>query len=362
MPFFKFKETDIIRNTVKVHPKSRFFIYNAQVFYNEQDDGTIKIGLSDNLSGAYPFVYKGGELNAWKTVSTDEFSNAQYGDVLTGSYPYTAQISRDYYASSTSPRKVDALGNPLKSYSHLSARFTDDYSEQELALISIPPIFIGSSIQKGSVKLQFYVSGALQGQIEDTGKDGLLRETTGSNTGATAGLVLYNHGVILLTGSWELNSSHTEEYIPGDSPDNPKWIHFGTTGSNDAVADGSNVHSSSFNLEFNSVNHINTLTMFAHTYPGELNHSNNPTYCAYGQTGSLVISGSTSYVEYPRTQIKNIVTSSFTDSTGSFSKQTYISKVAIYDKKGNVLGIAKLARAVRKREIDGYTFKLRMDI
>ena len=47
--------------------------------------------------------------------------------------------------------------------------------------------------------------------------------------------------------------------------------------------------------------------------------------------------------------------------TGSFEKQVYISKIGLYDKDRNLIGIAKLATPVRKREIDSYTFKLKLD-
>ena len=60
-------------------------------------------------------------------------------------------------------------------------------------------------------------------------------------------------------------------------------------------------------------------------------------------------------------EIKNIVSSSFADPTGSFEKQVYISKIGLYDKDRNLIGIAKLATPVRKREIDSYTFKLKLD-
>jgi hypothetical protein len=40
----------------------------------------------------------------------------------------------------------------------------------------------------------------------------------------------------------------------------------------------------------------------------------------------------------------------------------YISKVAIYDDKKNLIGIATMANPVLKQEDQDYTFKLRLDI
>jgi len=70
---------------------------------------------------------------------------------------------------------------------------------------------------------------------------------------------------------------------------------------------------------------------------------------------------SSSYKEEPAMLIKNVVSSSFSDQTGSFQKQTYISKVGVYDEEKNLIAIAKLATPVRKREVDELTFKLRLD-
>ena len=41
---------------------------------------------------------------------------------------------------------------------------------------------------------------------------------------------------------------------------------------------------------------------------------------------------------------------------------TYISKIAIYDEKKNVIGVAKLANPVRKTANREFTFKLKLDI
>jgi hypothetical protein len=52
----------------------------------------------------------------------------------------------------------------------------------------------------------------------------------------------------------------------------------------------------------------------------------------------------------------------YNNDTGSFRKETYISKIGIYDDQKNLIGIAKMATPVRKRENDQFTFKLKLDI
>ena len=102
--------------------------------------------------------------------------------------------------------------------------------------------------------------------------------------------------------------------------------------------------------------------MMAHAKKGELNHSNNYSYLKYNQTSSLVsFSGSTSYIE-KQLKIKNVVSSSHPDPTGSFQKTTYISKSGIYDDDKNLIAIASLAKPVKKTEERDLTFKLKLDI
>ena len=101
--------------------------------------------------------------------------------------------------------------------------------------------------------------------------------------------------------------------------------------------------------------------MLAHTLKGEQNHSNNPTYKTFNQ-GNTPITASNAYIEPSNLTIKNIVSSSYSDPHADFKKTTYISSVAIYDDKKNLIGIAKLATPVKKTEDLEYTFKMKLDI
>ena len=117
-------------------------------------------------------------------------------------------------------------------------------------------------------------------------------------------------------------------------------------------------------MTFSGTNYVPTLTMMAHAEKGELNHSNNTTYIKYGEmTGSiknLVSTSSAAYVEKNRL-IKNTVSSSYADPTGSFQKITYISKIGIYDENKELIGIASVATPVKKTPDTDYTFKLKLD-
>ena len=119
--------------------------------------------------------------------------------------------------------------------------------------------------------------------------------------------------------------------------------------------------SSSFEMNFKGVNYVPTVTMLAHARKGHLNFSNNPTYVKHGQHMTLVTS-SVKFKERPELQVKNIVSSSYQEFTASYRKQTYISKIGIYDKDRNLIGIAKVATPVKKTEDRDFTFKLKLDI
>ena len=101
--------------------------------------------------------------------------------------------------------------------------------------------------------------------------------------------------------------------------------------------------------------------MFTHARKGEANYSNNPTYLLYGQE-QLQFTSSQVYEENPERIIANVASSSFTNHSASFRRQVYISRVALYDDKKNLIGVATLSNPILKEEDQDYSFKLRLDI
>ena len=102
--------------------------------------------------------------------------------------------------------------------------------------------------------------------------------------------------------------------------------------------------------------------MFAHAPRGQLNSSNNPTFRKYGSSSyGAQVPSIQRYQELSTAPIANITSGTWAEPTASFEKTTYISKIGIYDRKRNLIGVAKLANPVRKREIDDFTFKLKLD-
>mgnify|MGYP001345628646 CR=1 FL=1 len=410
MAIFEFKEEEIFVNRLKTYPKYSFMIYSGTVYVNNeiQDSGNTQRHSSSNeicvpsgyislyewnvnrISGTnnfiYPFITKDGSLQSFATVTTSSFHNSfAYGDIITGSYPLSSSLDRQYYAAQgTAPWStvfanrpyVVALKNTLNFYKTLSPHYAYtastggyswDKSTQELNLISIPSIFYGSSIKRGSVRLKFYYTGSLIGELNDSSKNGELVQVgpTGSTgSGSVAGVVLYNEGFIILTGSWELHSTKLNYLNSTSNLSASKWVYWGAGIDGFDYDDGDDITGSHSHIEFEGVNYINTLTMFAHAPQNAVNHSNNPTHKASGTGQFYPPAGSrprTGYYEKQTVEAKNVVETPYKDVTGSFKKTTFISEIGIYDENMNLIGVAKTAKPVKKTEEREYTFKLKID-
>ena len=101
--------------------------------------------------------------------------------------------------------------------------------------------------------------------------------------------------------------------------------------------------------------------MYARANKGAVNYSNNPTFLEYGQT-QLTFTSSHVYEENKNRKMKNTVSSSYSNYNEDFSRQVYISKVAVYDEYKNLIGIATLANPVLKEESQDLAIKIKLDI
>ena len=330
----------------------------------------------------YPFVSKDSSLDAFSTVTTDSYMGFAYGDTITGSYPMSATIDRRYYPEYTGDLPIlstdvsyrphiMALKNITNDYIRLSPHYEYEApatsplggwnkGTQLMTMVSIPSIFYGSSIKKGSVDLKFYVTGTLAGQLVDYYQNGELIQYSGSiptNDGKVAGVVLYDQGIILLTGSWGFSPS-SDKYRDTGTSYNPAWVYFGASGS----ASNNYLKNSSYTLDFKGTEKIPSITMFAHAPKNLLNNSLNPTFVQSSSYSHGYSSSSIQYQENENVEVKNIVKSIYNNYTASFQRETYISQIGIYDAEKNLIAIAKLATPIKKTEEKDFTFKLKVDI
>ena len=106
------------------------------------------------------------------------------------------------------------------------------------------------------------------------------------------------------------------------------------------------------------------MTCFATAQPGDLNNSQNPTWISSSDSNWRDITSvdTSGYIEPDKTKIKNTIHSQYCNYEDEFQKQTFITEIGIFDKDKNLIGVAKLANPVQKKEADNYTFKLKLDM
>ena len=392
MSYYKLKDNDLFINTLESYPDVKFYINSGSIYIN--DENYISGSHSDNILGVprnyislyqyninrttaqniYPFVIKNGQRDNFKNISKQQYNTSyQLGDEISSSYNMSASITRYYitgsevttmggafYALTGSQNfYFRALKNTINYYKYLSPHY--DYNMintgSTVNMITIPSIFYGTKIRKGSVNLKYYITGTLAAQASDYRYNGELVQVSGTTTGSVVGVVLYKEGFLLLSSSATIdgNNIQYESVVPSS------WTRFGY-GSNDGETIAKSTLSASYVLEFQGVNKTQTMTLLCKAPEGELNHSNNPTYLKNSsKSWEANSSGSNQFLERTR-HIKNIVSASYDDILPPMKKETYISKIALYDKERNVIGYAKLATPIRKAEEREFIFKLKLDL
>ena len=468
--FRKFGPNDIILNTMRATPRSQFFIYNSQIYYNnlpsqtftdkkstpqtqqvttlqraDGDQKTVTGFLSlyeyniARTSGSFtsdyidndgtvpmifPYISKDSARASFKTATggdtikgmTPTFYNNEFafGDILTASYPQVCTVTREFIevpsgsgttATDSIPgsagdynRHYLSLKNLFNIYSVKSRHFavTSSFANKNKQignLIHIPSLFYGTKIRPGTLSLKWYFTGSLIGELRDTKRNGELIQVSGAsaagsyatdNNEKVAGVVMYNEGFIYLTGSWALGPTAISLSISGttaaSNKKDPSWIYWGA-GMNDNVTvnntknpssgdpgltDQANLLSASYSITFEGETKTQVMTMYAHARRGEANYSNNPTFLEYGQA-EMKYTSSHVYEENPKRLMKNTVSSAYgtgavaSGYTASFQRQVYISKIGVYDKDYNLIGVASLGSPVLKKEDEDLAFKLKMD-
>jgi hypothetical protein len=367
----------------------------------------------------FPYISKDSARASFKTAvggdtiegMTPTFYNNefQFGDILTASYPQVCTITREFIevpsgsgvtaTDSTEGshgaynRHYVSLKNLFDIYSVKSRHFAvsssfADKNTQPGNLIHVPSLFYGTKIRPGTLSLKWFFTGSLIGELRDTKRNGELIQVSGNadNNGKVGGVVMYNEGFLYLTGSWKVEkecpaiSLSISGTTAASNKKDPSWIYWGV-GMNDGVTingtknpaagspgstDQANLLSASYSITFEGETKTQVMTMYAHARRGEANYSNNPTFLKYGQP-EMKYTSSHVYEENPNRLMKNTVSSAYgtgaiaSGYTASFQRQVYISKIGVYDKDYNLIGVATLGSPVLKKEDEDLAFKLKMD-
>lgn len=326
-------------------------------------------------------------LDAALGTTTDGFPPYDDGDVHNDTIDGGTRTSLERYKrlkTLLTSSHINALKNTINHYSAMSPHFSysasfasgysRDLDEVPVNLLSVPSIFYGSALEKGTISLKYYLTGTLIGEIKDENKNGELIQvgpegSTGS--GSVAGIALYKQGFIILTGSWDLQTTGPSaeaklNYKNTGTAVTSSWLYF-AVGANDGIpidGEGADTRASaSYVMSFSGTTEVPVMTMFAHAPKGQLNFSNNPTYLSYSATSAdyEALTSSVSYRE-PELATVNIVSSSYDSPAASFAKETYISKIGLYDGNKNLIGLTTVAKPVKKQEDREFTFKLTLDI
>jgi len=368
--FYKFKQNEVIRNRIKLYPKFNFKTVGGTLRLNNQHTiletqapyGALDLydyagTLSDDI---YAIVPKTSDMFITNDVTLSNYTSSAYGTEFTQTYPITYQINSDRILAGEREEYISSISQIAKLYyRHLNTEVDYDLNSITKTVINIPRMFYGSSIRKGSIicKVWYIASNQLLAEARYEKQNGLLYQTNqdpvNSISGSIIGEVLYNHGMMMFTSSlpfWDESVSFDSDMAL------PTWNYFLYTGS----LTGGNIDVE-MELEFQGVNYLNTITMFAHAPSSQLNHSNNKTY-KKRVSGTYTSTGSNHFLENSEQEIKNIVYNGISDQTGSFQKEVYINKIGIYDEDKKLLAVTTLSNPVRKKQNDGYTFKIKKDL
>jgi hypothetical protein len=401
----RFSPDDIFINRMETNPQYSITLYSGSAYINNRRHQGVNIPtgsvslfeMNVNRDGInqlkiYPFQVKDGTNKSFRGIATSDFRSSSYGTQLRGRYPLTSSIVRDYiqagklaetYDDNNNPtdgnlspqtyftrrKKIIALQNTLNNYKTMSPSY--GYEGRNLtgaiSLVSIPGIIYGEKIKKGTVSLKVYYTGTLLDEAKDHRKNGELVSTKGITSGAVVGVVLYNEGFILLNRETSVsNTLNTYDNYEGTGVIKRfNWTYWGAYSSGSIKGSSyTDTSASLFTLDFEGTQKIPNMTMFAHAPAGEVNNSQNLTWVSssYKNWQTTSFYNTASFYEPSDIPIKNTVYSQYCDFEEDFEKQVFISEVGIYDKNKNLLGVAKLANPVLKKDTDSFTFKLKLDM
>ena len=178
--------------------------------------------------------------------------------------------------------------------------------------------------------------------VSGSNTTGILKETSGSAQSQPCGLLFYQAGVAVITGSiflkessgGLLNDSHGDVEMKGPVGGRNEDVVSVLTGS---LISGSsdNLRERLYNLQFNNTTELNSTVYFCRVNHNEFNYSSNPTY----------LSGSKIRVKTKTTDVP----------------VSYITSIGLYSDNNELLAVAKLSEPLKKSPDTEFTLRVRLD-
>jgi hypothetical protein len=306
----------------------------------------------------YIFTKNGSLEWARGSFSKSDFISASYGTTYTASLADTAlnlyHFSSSNNFSSTDYKKIKSLKNIINFYKGQESFISyDNVFNKPISVLAFNSIHLGNGIDKDSIYLGIYYTGSLLDYATDKRLDGVLYNKDDEKVG----MVLYKEGFIILSHTGTITTEVITNFTGTHysvANEYPRWIYFG--------CNDDNQEKFAFLPQYSVTDAVPTNTIFINADKYKLNHSNNLTYIESGSYSYNLSTGNNYFSENNVMEIKNTVKSPFTSGSANFQKETYISKIGLYDKDKNLIGYATLATPVRKTENREFLFKLKIDI
>jgi len=244
----------------------------------------------------------------------------------------------------------------------------------EVFFIPFSRLLTKDEIKKGSVTLDFGLSGSyshngsnfhIRGKLVDSsgsngyfvdspaGEYGVLYgtastnstasvfadETFGSHTDAAVGLVYYQAGIAVVSGSL-FNDAANGGALANTVGTQELGTNFGPSGFNSITGStietmAASIENRIFNISYNNTTELNSTIYFCRVGHSEFNYSSNPTYL----TGSKL-------------RVKT---------RASDTPVAYFSTVGLYSADNELLAVAKLSEPLRKDPTNEVTLRVRLD-
>ncbi len=375
--FFKFDDSDKLKNRIRCYPEVEFLIYSANVILNKRIDEGQNIHSGSYIRNEInidreinqriqPYIYRDQYYDA---IDGTSVYSTPLGEVINGTYLNRKSYQRYYITSSADPIAI-TVDRYFQLYKHRFSGVTDgslanfDFNNEEFTVFMFDRDIFGQQIKPNTLEINRYENNELIYSLIDN--NGILGRYV-DNVFIKQGYVLHKYGIVII--QYDLKQE-LNLYNTGDSITVPN---------------------SAFRISFKGVNDVQNMTLFCKV-DKRLNNSNNPTYILKNQNIFLTQSSSDSFKENDKLLIKNLNNNKYiqknvdyineslingnmeqsyydniTFNTASiesekFEKGVYINSINIYDKNKNLIAIANLANPLRKTENDSYIIKLSYDL